>query len=99
MANPLYSTKVLGYGAKTSNVVKAAGVLKGVGNVLGVLGVGVGVYQVTTGQISKTEFLVDTIMTGVGVFGGPFETAASLIYFGGKGLYEFTTGDKLFGSP
>ncbi|WP_312313436.1 hypothetical protein [Empedobacter brevis] len=96
MANPLYSIKVLGYGAKTSNVAKAAGVLKGVGNVLGV---GVGVYQVTTGQISKTEFLVDTIMTGVGVFGGPFGTAASLIYFGGKGLYEFTTGDKLFGSP
>ena len=97
MANPLYSTKVLGYGAKTSNVAKAAGVLKGVGNVLGVVGVGVSAYQYSTGQISGLEFGVDTAVTIIG-FMGPAGAGFALLYFGAKAISEYN-GYQWFDKP
>ncbi|MGK6343841.1 DUF6443 domain-containing protein [Chryseobacterium sp. DT-3] len=98
-AKPAFRTELSGNMVKTSKVATAAKGLKIVGNALAVVGVGVGIYQVSTGQITKTEFVVDTIMTGVGVFGGPVGALVSLAYFGGKTLYELQTGEELFGKP
>lgn len=98
LAKPLENTKVLNSSYKTTNVTKLAKVLKTGGYALGVIGAGVSVYQVSTGQISKTEFAIDMVFTAIG-FAGPAGAAVSLIYFGGKALYEYQTGDKLFKTP
>jgi hypothetical protein len=38
------------------------------------------------------------VMTGVG-FLGPVGAGVSLIYFGGKAAYEYSTGETLFEKP
>ncbi len=59
------------------------------GKLLGVAGGGVSLYQYSQNQISGHELTWDLIMTGVGVFGGPAGAGASLIYFGGKAIYNY----------
>lgn len=95
---PAFRTKMAGSMLSTSKVANVAKGLKIAGNVLAGVGVGVSVYQVTTGQISKTEFAVDMAFTAIG-FAGPAGAAISLLYFGGKALYEYQTGDTLFEDP
>jgi len=97
-ARPLFQTQLLGSAFKTSKVVSTAKALKMAGNVLSGLGAVVSVYQYGSGQISGTEFTVDMIMTGVG-FLGPVGAGISLVYFGGKTIYEFSTGENLFEKP
>ncbi len=98
-AKPAFRTNVAGSMLGTSKVEKFASGLKVAGNVLAGVGVVVGGYQYATGQITGTEFTWDTAMTVVGVLGGPVGAGASLIYFGGKVLYEYQTGKKVFGTP
>jgi len=98
-ANPAFKTNVAGSMHETSKVANVAKGLKIAGHVLAGVGVVVGGYQYATGQITGTEFAVDTIMTGIGLFGGPVGAGISLLYFGGKTLYEFQTGEKIFGTP
>jgi hypothetical protein len=68
------------------------------GNILSGVGAVVSIYQYGSGQITGTEFTVDMIMTGVGFF-GPVGAGISLVYFGGKAIYEYSTGKDLFEKP
>ncbi|WP_291052944.1 MULTISPECIES: DUF6443 domain-containing protein [unclassified Empedobacter] len=95
---PSYRTSLLNSAIKTSKVASAAKVLKISGNALAGVGAVVSIYQYGSGQISGTEFTVDMIMSGVG-FLGPFGAGASLIYFGGKAIYEYSSGKDLFEKP
>ena len=97
-AKPAFRTNVSGSLLETSKVANVAKGLKMAGNVLAGVGAGVSVYQVTTGQISKTQFAVDMTFTAIG-FAGPAGAAVSLLYFGGKAFYEYQTGDTLFEAP
>jgi len=97
-ARPLYRTSLLGSAFKTSRVASTAKGLKIAGNALAGLGAAVSIYQYGSGQISGTEFTVDMIMTGVGFF-GPVGAGISLVYFGGKAIYEYSTGENLFEKP
>ena len=97
-AQPAYRTSILGSAFKTSRVASTARVLKASGNALAGIGAVVSIYQYGSGQISGAEFTVDMIMTGVG-FLGPIGAGASLIYFGGKAIYEYSTGEDLFKKP
>ncbi|QHC85053.1 hypothetical protein AS589_09830 [Empedobacter brevis] len=97
-ARPTYRTSLLNSALKTSKVASAAKVLKISGNALAGVGAVVSIYQYSSGQISGTEFTVDMIMSGVG-FLGPFGAGASLIYFGGKAIYEYSSGKDLFEKP
>ena len=97
-ARPAYRTTLLGSALKTSKVASTAKVLKISGNALAGVGAVVSIYQYGSGQISGTEFTVDMIMTGVG-FLGPVGAGVSLIYFGGKAVYEYSTGENLFEKP
>lgn len=65
------------------------------GNVLGGIGIGFTGYQFLSGQITGKEAFWDTAF-GVGSFWCP---ACGLIYFGGKTIYEQTTGRPLFEKP
>ena len=38
-------------------------------------------------------------MALLGMYGGPWGTAVSVSYFGGKWLYEEFTGEQLFAKP
>lgn len=67
------------------------------GKVVGGLGMGVTLIQYGTGQISGTEASIDLIMGGIGFTG--WGTPVSLMYFGGKFLYEYSTGNTLFEKP
>ena len=84
--------------ASRSGAFKAAGSFKIAGRVAGGFGVGVTFYQYGTGQISGMEASVDAIFGGVAFIPGG-GTAVSLVYFGGKALYEYSTGDTLFEKP
>jgi hypothetical protein len=95
---PVYQTQLLGSAFKTSKVVSAAKALKVAGNILSGVGAVVSIYQYGSGQITGTEFTVDMIMTGVGFF-GPVGAGISLVYFGGKAIYEYSTGKDLFEKP
>jgi RHS repeat-associated protein len=67
------------------------------GKVVGGLGMGVTYIQYRTGQISGTEASIDLIMGGIGFTG--WGAPVSLMYFGGKFLYEYSTGNTLFEKP
>ena len=67
------------------------------GKVVGGLGMFVTGYQFLDGQISGTEASIDLIMGGIGFTG--WGTPVSLMYFGGKFLYEYSTGNTLFEKP
>ena len=67
------------------------------GKVVGGLGMGVTLLQYGTGQISGTEASVDLMMGGIGFTG--WGTPISLMYFGGKFLYEYSTDNTLFEKP
>ena len=66
------------------------------GKVVGGLGMGITLIQYGTGQISGFETSVDLIMGGIG-----FTPLApiSLMYFGGKILFEYSSGYTLFEKP
>ncbi|WP_317126194.1 RHS repeat-associated core domain-containing protein [Chryseobacterium pennae] len=76
---------------------KATSVYSVAGKVVGVVGMGATVYQYFDGQITGTEATVDLVMGGIGFT--PWGAPVSLIYFGGKFLYEYSTGDTLFDKP
>ena len=70
------------------------------GQLLGAAGGGLSYYQWTQNQISGYELSADLIMTGVGVFCGPLGAGASLIYFGGKAIYNYyTPNNPVFAVP
>ncbi len=85
-----YNLKVASSTLKTTSTV-----MKGVSLTAGGAGILLTGYQYKSGQISGTEALVDGIM-GVAGFWFP---GISIIYFGGKALYEYSTGNTLFEKP
>lgn len=46
-------------------------------------------------KISFAQGSLDVAMTAVGVFGGPVGAAVSIAYFGGKAIYELSTGETI----
>ena len=84
---------------KTANLTAASKVLKISGGFFAGAGVLVSSYQYGSNQISGFEFTVDVGMTAVGVFGGPIGAGVSLVYFGGKAIYEYNSGKTLFIKP
>ena len=66
---------------------------------LGMVGITLSYMQLKSGDISRTEFFVDSTMTLVGMYGGPWGFAASSLYFVGKYAYEEFSGDTLFDKP
>ena len=90
---PLSNIKV------STNLLKnSSKVLKVGGNLAGGIGLGVTAYQYVNGEISREEATVDGIM-GIAGFFWPFGTAASLLYFGGKLIYEGVSGETVFDKP
>jgi hypothetical protein len=55
---------------------------------IGVAGGALSIYQYSSGQITGYELSADLIMTGVG-FLGPVGAGVSLIYFGGKAVWDY----------
>jgi len=82
--------------ARMTNLAKKA---NGFGKIVGGAGLMLTGYQYAEGQISGTEASVDMIMGAVGIWGGPFGAGASLLYFGGKLIYESYSGNTLFEKP
>jgi len=73
-------------------------VLRGLGTAAGLAGVGITGYQYINGQITGKEALVDATFGAIG-FMGPVSAGVSILYFGGKAIYEYSTGDTLFDKP
>ena len=53
--------------------------------------------EVYNGNMSYTEFGVDTGMALVGMTG--WGAPIALVYFGGKAIYEYSSGNTLFTKP
>lgn len=92
--------KYIPYNIKVpSNVLRTTStVMKGVSWTAGGAGLLLTGYQYGSGQISGTEAVVDGIFGIIG-FIGPIGAGISIIYFGGKALYEYSTGDTVFEKP
>jgi hypothetical protein len=77
------------------------------GNLLGGFGIVVSTYQYSKGQISGLEFTVDTLFSGAAIATSIFAAPAvgtvfalgALTYFGGKAIYEYSSGKTLFEKP
>ncbi len=95
--NGKYVRGVQGLSNSQGAAANAASKYAVAGKVVGGLGMGVTLLQYGTGQISGTEASIDLIMGGIGFTG--WGTPVSLIYFGGKFLYEYSTGNTLFEKP
>ncbi|OWP82982.1 hypothetical protein BWK59_12960 [Flavobacterium davisii] len=64
---------------------------------LGVVGIGLEAAEVYKGNIYFAEFGVDTGMALIGMTG--WGTPVALVYFGGKAIYEYSSGKTLFPKP
>ncbi len=71
--------------------------LKIAGRTLGAVGIGFEASEVYNGTMSYTEFGVDTGIALVGMTG--WGAPVALVYFGGKTIYEYSTGNTLFTKP
>lgn len=70
------------------------------GKVIGGAGLLISGYQFADGQITGYELTADAVMTAVGIWGGPWGAAASIVYFGGKALYNYYNPENpLFPKP
>jgi hypothetical protein len=96
-ANGKYVRGVQGLRNSQAAAANAASKYAVAGKVVGGLGMGVTLMQYGTGQISGTEASIDLIMGGIGFTG--WGAPISLMYFGGKFLYEYSTGNTLFEKP
>lgn len=96
-SNGKYVRGVQGLRNSQTAATRAASSYAVAGKVVGGLGMGVTFIQYTTGQISGTEASIDLIMGGIGFTG--WGAPISLIYFGGKFIYEYSTGNSLFEKP
>jgi hypothetical protein len=95
--NGKYVRGVQGLRNSRAAAVRAASKYAIAGKVVGGLGMFVTGYQFFDGQITGTEASVDLIMGGIGFTG--WGTPISLMYFVGKSLYEYSTGNTLFEKP
>lgn len=81
--------------------------LKITGNTLGGVGIAIGAYQYYNNQISGLEFGVDTFVAGAAIVTSIVAAPAvatgfavgALVYFGGKAIYEYSTGTTLYIKP
>jgi hypothetical protein len=96
-ANGKYVRGVQGLRNSQAAAANAASKYAVAGKVVGGLGMGITLMQYGTGQISGTEASIDLIMGGIGFTG--WGAPISLMYFGGKFLYEYSTGNTLFEKP
>ena len=95
--NGKYVRGVQGLRNSQAATARAASSYSVAGKVVGGIGMGVTVLQYATGQISGTEASVDLIMGAIGFTG--WGAPISLLYFGGKFIYEYSTGKPLFEKP
>ncbi|WP_460687382.1 hypothetical protein, partial [Niabella aquatica] len=91
--------KYLPYNIRVSTkaLQNTASTLKTAGNAAGFMSLGITTYQYFDGQISGTEALVDGFFGVLGFF--PATAGISILYFGGKALYEYSTGNTFFEKP
>lgn len=68
--------------------------LKVSGRTIGGIGIGFKAIEVYNGDMSWTEFGVDSGMALVGMTG--WGAPVALVYFGGKAIWEYSTGKTLF---
>ena len=80
-----------------AGALKAAKMYKVAGNITGILGAGVTIYQLRIGAISGVEAGFDLAFSAIGMTG--WGAPLSLVYFGGKFLYETISGEYLFNKP
>lgn len=81
--------------------------LKIAGNCLGGLGIAIGTYQVANNQIIFLEYGVDTAIAGAAIASSIFAepvvapgfAVGALVYFGGKAIYEYSSGRTLYTKP
>ena len=103
------SKAVYKYGSKTvsaatltarnsSRMTKIASRASLGGKIIGGAGILLSTYQYANNEISGTEALVDSVMGVVGLLPG-WGTGISVLYFGGKALYEYYSGETLFEKP
>jgi len=90
-------TPVGGVDMSTKTLSRTGASLKGAGVVAGFGGLAVTGYQLYNGQISGTEAAVDAAFGAIGFTG--WGAPISIAYFGGKFLYEYSTGNTLFDKP
>ncbi len=87
----------------TPKVASVSKVLKVGGTGLGVAGIGFEFYDTLQGNMSWTEFGVDTLIGGAAILTtgvvAPYVATGALIYFGGKAIYEYSSGNTLFTKP
>lgn len=88
-----YNIRVSACALKTTSTI-----LKGTSYVAGGGGILLTAYQFGVGQISGGEAVVDGLFGVIGFF-GPLGAGVSIIYFGGKALYEYFSGETLFEKP
>ncbi|WP_317501689.1 hypothetical protein [Flavobacterium sp. DG1-102-2] len=100
VADLIHASKVgnwLRSGRAASSFLKTS--FKYTGNALGALGMLYTTYQYFNKEINSNEAIVDLFMAGIGMSGNPYAVSASLAYFIGKGIYEYSTGNTLFDKP
>ena len=81
--------------------------LKIAGNTIGAIGIGIETYQYANGQITGLELGVDTLISGAAIvtsiFAAPVVATGfavgALVYFGGKAIYEYSSGTTMFTKP
>lgn len=77
---------------------KAAPILNGIGKAVGFVGLANTAYQLANGNISTTRALTDGIAGVLGMYGGPYGAAVSIVYFGALAFAEnyYNDGNPLF---
>ena len=96
----------LAHGSKAANWVRGGApklasvskVLKVGGNTLGAVGIGFEAAEVYNGNMSYTEFGVDTVFALAPMI-CPALAPVSLGYFAGKAIYEYSSGNTMFTKP
>ncbi|WP_183037465.1 hypothetical protein, partial [Chryseobacterium sp. AG363] len=96
-ANGKFIRGVQGFRNGYAAAGKATSAYSIAGKVVGGIGMGVTLIQFGTGQITGLEASVDLAMGAIGFT--PWGAPVSLIYFGGKFLYEYSTGRSVFPKP
>jgi RHS repeat-associated protein len=91
-------TPIVNIHVSTSALRTTGTTLGRVGIVAGGIGLGITTYQYFSGQITGKEALVDSVFGAIG-FMGPIGAGISILYFGGKAVYEYSSGDTLFDKP
>jgi hypothetical protein len=95
---PVGPTRMLGFNVSTGLAKSTATTLKVGGAALGAFGLGMTAVEYFNGNVSGFEATTDAVFGVIG-FLGPVGAGVSILYFGGKMLYEYSSGETLFEKP